>query len=248
MDVGNAWLYAQARATGETCDGIPGSSPREAPARLPTSKRRRTSLRSSARKATQGSKQRFLDAIRKQVTRTEIALSKVAWPAFDMCYGGARELSPSWLRHILLKWHPVLINYVSPAVGCTFLSACSEAKGISERTTISLVRLLINRKADVNRIDVDVDGAKTSALCVAAARGRPALIELLLSHGADKEMVCKGQFTVTTNKTILGGEWNALGWARAMLRHMQDGGRPNSDPGLRAAVAKQKRCVALLSS
>eukprot|EP00466_Bigelowiella_natans_P019256 jgi/Bigna1/68161/fgenesh1_pg.5_\ len=201
LDQGVAWQAATARIA---CGPQP-ESVAVATAKLPapsSNLSRRRSSRLVERNPMMGKKS-FLAHGKKTVERTINALLEV-----NSIAESARQVKlGAKLRRILKRWGPVLINYTNHID--TFLTTVCNWD-TSEATIIASVRYLVRTMgADVN-VAPDF-----SPLCLAAARGFPNLIKFFLELGADPTV--KGRGSIKIKGTIVTGEYDALGWARAAL-------------------------------
>lgn len=87
------------------------------------------------------------------------------------------------------------------STGGTFLVECCRARKVKESTILRCVEELVDRwGADVDLgVNESIWGESPlekplTALCVAAAKGMPAIVKYLLERGADRRITCTGRF------------------------------------------------------
>jgi hypothetical protein len=127
-----------------------------------------------------------------------------------------KPLSKQRVRKEIVKWAPININTVSKVYNASLVMDCCKARHVSEAAIVAVVHLLIvDFEADVNTASLD----GLSALHIAAARGLPKLVKLLLAHGADIASKGRGEFRGYGSRKVYKGEHTPLGWTDAMMAH-----------------------------
>ena len=174
---------------------------------------------------------------------TEIAYFYL-WELSSSSTSSKNSLSRSKLCGILNEYGPLLMLNKTQSSGGTFLVEVCRARNVSKNTILHCVQELVERRgALVNLKTNESSSSYLTALCVAAARGLPKVVEYLLNKGADRQACCSGRFRLSTNsKKTQRCTGTPLQFATSMLCAEQTGGASNQD------LSDLKRCVKLLKN
>lgn len=158
----------------------------------------------------------------------------------------SRDLSVGKVRKLLTALSPCLLDRVSPVSNATALMEVCRARGCSEAAILAgASELVVARGASARAANSEGQ----SPLIIAAARGLPRLVALLLEHGADASDRGFGRFctvrgvapsTNGASQVVVRGTLSPLEWAETILARERDGGV--------AAKAQRslRQCAALL--
>jgi hypothetical protein len=157
------------------------------------------------------------DAHKNLVDNTEIAYFYL----WELSYASTKNcLTKSKLCGILNEYGPNLMLNKTVSSGGTFLVEVCRARHTTQSTILHCVQELIERRGA--SIDVPTNESANSilsALCVAAVRAMPKVVEYLLSKGASQDIRCNARFRLYTNpkKSVRCADVTPLEFAKAML-------------------------------
>ena len=150
----------------------------------------------------------FAQAVRALVVRSESLSHGLA------CLGqDAKNLSSARVRKIHARWQPVMLDHPSAAYDATPLMEVCRARGVYESAIVAAASDLLQLGASARATNSD----GCSPLIIAAARGLPKVVSLLLGHGADPTQRGRGRFRLADTRRSLRGEQTALEWVDALL-------------------------------
>lgn len=142
-----------------------------------------------------------------------------------------KGLTRSTLRGILNEYGPNLMINKTLSSGGTFLVEVCRARNVNKITVLHCVQELVEQRgALVNLRTNESSNSSLTALCVAAARGMPKVVEYLLSKAASPEITCSARFRLSTNsRKSLRCVGTPLEFASAMLDAEKLEGATNQD-------------------
>ena len=150
----------------------------------------------------------FAQAVRALVVRSESLSHGLA------CLGqDDKNLSSARVRKIHARWQPVLLDHPSAAYDATPLMEVCRARGVYESAIVAAATELLQLGASARATNAD----GCSPLIIAAARGLPKVVSLLLAHGADPTRRGRGRFRLGDTRRSLRGERTALEWVDALI-------------------------------
>lgn len=129
------------------------------------------------------------------------------------------SLTRSKLISILEEFGPNLMYNKVMSTGGNFLVEVCRSRNASCHTVLQCVEeLVLRRGCNVDIRTHESSNASLTALCVAAVRGLPKVVEFLLRHGASTTMTCSGRFRLHTNpkKSIRYNDCTPLSFATRM--------------------------------
>lgn len=133
---------------------------------------------------------------------------------------------------LLNEYGPHLrINHPVSSGGVYLVEVC-KARNAKEAVILKCVEELVERRGA--HLDVQTYEAKNSsftALCVAAVRGMPSVVQYLLKQGASRDRKCSGRFRTSVNarKSVRCTDATALEFAKAMQQMEFDNGATVSE-------------------
>lgn len=148
------------------------------------------------------------------------------------------------LVRILNTYGPQLMYNKTMSSGGTFLvevCRCRNAK--SATAVLHCVQELVERRAAlVNKATNESNSCTLTAICVAAARGMPKIVQYLLSKGAATDRKCTGRFRLHTNskRSLRCNDLTPLEFAEAMLKAEVEEGAKSTE------LRDLKSCIKLL--
>jgi len=128
--------------------------------------------------------------------------------------------------------------------GGTFLVEVCRARHVEESMILKCVKELVEHRGAM--VDIPTQEAKNShltALCVAAVRGMPTVVQYLLQQGASRKELCSGRFRLATNarKSVRCTDATALEFATTMKQSELEQGATTSE------LVKLSKCIHSLS-
>ena len=163
----------------------------------------------------------------------------------EMTNSSKQKLSKTSLVRLLEEYGPHLrINMIVSSGGLYLVEVC-RARHVKEQVILKCVKELIEeRGALVNLATQESESSRQTALCVAAVRAMPTVVQYLLQHGADPSVLSSGRFRLHTQpkKTLHCRSVTPLAFAQAMHQAERDVGASEQD--LRCL----KKCIRLLES
>jgi hypothetical protein len=139
------------------------------------------------------------DAHRILKDNTEIAY----YYLWEMSYSNKKNtLTRAGLCGLLDEYGPNLMFNRQMSSGGNFLVEVCRSKNTCQQSILQCVQELVERRGIM--VDIQTRESATSfatALCVAAARGMPRIVQYLLEKGARKDILCSGQFRLFIKKT-----------------------------------------------
>jgi hypothetical protein len=163
---------------------------------------------------------------------------------WEMSYSNKKNsLSRARLCGLLDEYGPNLMFNRQMSSGGNFLVEVCRSKNTSQKGMLQCVQELVERRGTM--VDLQTCESATSfltALCVAAARGMPRIVEYLLDKGARKDILCSGQFRLFIKKTknITCVKVTAYEFAQRMLQ------AELAEGASKPQVKDLRRCVDLL--
>lgn len=163
---------------------------------------------------------------------------------WELSYSNTKNsLTRSKLCGILNEYGPNLMYNRQMSSGGNFLVEVCRSKNTSQQSILQCVQELVEQRGIM--VDLQTTESATSfttALCVAAARGLPRVVQYLLERGASKDILCSGQFRLFIKKTknVKCVKVTALQFAERMLQAEKAEGATKQD------LRDLQRCVDLL--
>eukprot|EP00980_Cylindrotheca_fusiformis_P008922 scaffold1900_cov123-Cylindrotheca_fusiformis.AAC.48 len=155
-----------------------------------------------------------------------------------------KGLTRSTLRGILDEYGPHLMINKTVSSGGTFLVEVCRARNVNKVTILHCVQELVEQRGAL--VDLKTNESSNSsltALCAAAARGMPKVVEYLLSKAARKDITCSARFRLSTNsKKSLRCVGTPIEFASAMLEAEKAEGATNQE------LADLRRSIRLLTT
>jgi hypothetical protein len=152
---------------------------------------------------------------------------------WELSYSSTKNsLTKSKLCGILNEYGPQLMLNKTVSSGGTFLVEVCRARHTTQTTILHCVQELIERRgAMVNYPTNESANSSLTALCVAAVRAMPKVVEYLLSQGARREIQCSARFRLYTNprKSVSCTNSTPLEFARSMLKEEKAEGASEQD-------------------
>lgn len=187
--------------------------------------------------------QRVADAHRLMNDNSEIAYFYLS--EMVNCSSSTNKLTKARLVSLLEEYGPYLrINHPVSSGGQYLVEIC-RAKHVTVSVVLKCIQELVeHRGALVNVQTRESDASQITPLCVAAARGMPAVLHYLLRHGARKDVLSSGRFALHTHpkKSIRCRDQNAQEFAEAMRNaEALAGATP-------ASLASLDSCIRILSN
>ena len=182
------------------------------------------------------------DAHRIVKDNTEIAY----YYLWELSYSNKKNsLTRARLCGLVDEYGPNLMFNRLMSSGGNFLVEVCRSKNTTQQSILQCVQELVERRGIM--VDLKTNESATSsitALCVAAARGMPRIVEYLLEKGARKDILCSGQFRLFIEKTknVACVKVTAYEFAERMLQAERTEGATNLQ------VKDLRRCVDLLRS
>lgn len=141
---------------------------------------------------------------------------------WELCYATTNKtgLTRSKLCGILNTYGPVLMMNRRMSSGGTFLVEVCRAKNTTQNNVLQCVQELVeNRGAMIDVICHESVNSHLTALCVAAVRGMPKVVDYLLSKGASHTIKCSARFRlfIKKNKYLRCNNSPPLEFAQAMM-------------------------------
>ena len=172
------------------------------------------------------------DAHKLMIDNTEIAY----YYLWEMTSSKAKSssLTRRNLVSILETYGPRLMYNKVMSSGGTFLVEVCRCRNANSATLLHCVKELVEeRGALVNKATNESSNSTLTALCVAAARGMPKLVEYLLSKDASTDIKCSGRFRLHTNskKSMRCNDATPLVFAKSMLEAEREEGAKDSELG-----------------
>jgi hypothetical protein len=156
---------------------------------------------------------------------------------------GKNSLTRAKLCGILNEYGPNLMMNKTLSSGGTFLVEVCRARNVSKQTIFQCAQELVERRgALVNLKTNESSNSSLTALCVAATRALPRVVNYLLSKGARLDIPCSARFRLSTNsKKSLRCVGTPLEFASNMLNAEKAEGATNQE------LADLNRCIKLLN-
>jgi hypothetical protein len=177
------------------------------------------------------------DAHQRLTDNTELAyfyLSEMAHAS------GKNSLSKQKLCSVLEEYGPRLRINHRVSSGGSFLVEVCRARHVKESIILKCVEELVEaRGASVNVSTFEAKNSNLTALCVAAVRGMPKVVQYLLQHGPSKEELNAGRFRLVTNsrKSVRCYNVTALAFAQSMYQtELDNGATPGSLTDLNSCI------------
>lgn len=170
------------------------------------------------------------DAHRMVKDNTEIAFFYLS----EMAHATGKKvaLTKKSMVGILQEYGPHLRVNHPVSSGGVFLVELCRARQVKEAVILKCVQVLIERYgAKVNVHTYEAQNSHLTALCVAAVRGMPSVVQYLLQKGASGNEKCSGRFRLSTksHKSIRCTDATALEFAQAMHQMEVDNGATTSE-------------------
>lgn len=156
------------------------------------------------------------------------------------------------LRKLLSQYAPLYnLNRPSESGGLCLIEVC-RARHVKESTILACVKELVElHGAAVNAETYESPHAYETALCVAATRGMPTVLQYLLAQGADPTIRCAGRFRLIGNdhvehhqRTAFRKDVTPLEFARAMRDEEINAGTNERDlVDLRLCIQRLEKVV-----
>jgi hypothetical protein len=127
----------------------------------------------------------------------------------------SRDLSVRKVRKWCARHHPTLVDRVSPVYDATLLMEVCKARGVGEATMVQVATALIE---EMGASAARANDSGLSPLIIAAARGLPKMVNLLLENGAEYERPGLGRFRLADSRQSIRGRHSALEWVELLLR------------------------------
>lgn len=181
------------------------------------------------------------DAHKSVKDNTEIAYFYL----WELSYSNNKNsLTKSKLQGILNEYGPNLMINRTMSSGGTFLVEICRSKNTSQYIILLCVQELVERHGAM--VDIPSNESANSfltALCVAAVRAMPKVVEYLLSQGASKDVRCSARFRlfIKKSKYVRCTRATPLEFAQQMMDSEKAEGATDQD------VRDLKRCIELLS-
>jgi len=174
---------------------------------------------------------------------TEIAF----YYLWELSYkSGKNSLTRSKFCGILNEYGPRLMLNKTVSSGGTFLVEVCRARHVTQSTVLHCVEELVERRGALVYLPTNESASSAlTALCVAAVRGMPKVVEYLLEKGASPHIRCNARFRLTTNpkKTLRCTGVTPLEFAKKMLDTEQGQGGTDLDlRDLRRAIKLLEMC------
>jgi hypothetical protein len=153
------------------------------------------------------------------------------------------SLTRKKLCGILAEYGPLLLVNEIMSSGGTFLVEVCRSRNTSQRVILECVKELVEaRGAMVNLATNESANSTLTALCVAAVRGMPKVVQYLLSKGASRDIQCSGRFRLYKNpkKSVKCTQASPLEFATAMLAEEKKEGATTAE------LSNLKNCIKLL--
>jgi len=151
----------------------------------------------------------------------------------------SRDLSVRKVKKWAARHHPTLVDRVSPVYDATLLMEVCKARGVGEATMVQVATALIE---EMGASAARANDSDLSPLIIAAARGLPKMVKLLLEHGAYTKRPGLGRFRLADSRQSIRGRHSALDWVELLLRE---------EAAIGVAPAQQKglrKCLELLQA
>ncbi len=127
----------------------------------------------------------------------------------------SRDLSVRKVKKWAARHHPTLVDRVSPVYDATLLMEVCKARGVGEATMVQVATALIE---EMGASAARANDSGLSPLIIAAARGLPKMVNLLLENGAEYERPGLGRFRLADSRQSIRGRHSALEWVELLLR------------------------------
>ena len=172
---------------------------------------------------------------------TEIAYYHV----WELAYSNQKNsLTKSKLCGILNEYGPNLMINRKMSSGGTFLVEVCRSKNTTQNSILLCVQELVeHRGASVDIPNNESANSFLTALCVAAVRGMPKVVEYLLNRGASKHIQCSARFRlfIKKSKYLRCTRATPIEFAQQMMDAEKAEGATDQD------VRDLRRCIELLS-
>ena len=158
----------------------------------------------------------------------------------------AKHLTVRVLSRLHTNWEPVIEDRISPVYGVTLLTEVCKGRCAEGHLCGAAAWLLEHGVASAHVANAD----GLSPLIVAAARGMPRLVRLLLTHGADARAAGSGRFRLLGSRRTVAGRHSAREWVGVILAAeaaLQAGPGSPQGAAARRATAQLRECERLLS-
>lgn len=165
---------------------------------------------------------------------------------WEMSYSTQKNsLSRSKLCGILNEYGPNIMVNRRMSTGGTFLVEVCRTKNTTQSTILHCVQELVERRGAL--VDLATNESANSyltALCTAAVRGMPKVVEYLLSKGASTTIACGARFRLFVSKTkyLRCNKATPLEFATKMMEAEQEAGATNHE------LRDLSRCIKLLKA
>ena len=158
----------------------------------------------------------------------------------------SRDLSARKVRKWCARHQPTLVDRVSPVYDATLLMEVCKARGVGETAMVQVATALIEEMG-ANAACANDSGL--SPLIIAAARGLPRMVSLLVQHGAYTEQPGLGRFRLADSRQSIRGRHSAREWVELLLREEAAiGVAPAQQKGLRTCLAALEENFAWVNS
>ena len=158
----------------------------------------------------------------------------------------AKHLTARVLSRLHSDWEPVIDDRISPLYGVTLLTEVCKGRCAEGHLCGAAAWLLEHGVASAHVANAD----GLSPLIVAAARGMPRLVRLLLAHGADARAAGSGRFRLLGSRRTVAGRHSAREWVGVILAAeaaLHAGPGSPQGAAARRATAQLRECERLLS-
>ena len=178
---------------------------------------KRNSQRRSCKRLRRSPVDQVRDAHKLLRDNTEIAY----YYLWELCNSSAKNgLSKSKLCGILNEYGPHLMLNKTASSGGTFLVEVCRTRHATQNTVLLCVQELVERRGALVNFPTNESANSTlTALCVAAVRGMPKVVEYLLSKGASPHVRCSARFRfyVNSKRSLRCTDVLPLEFAKSML-------------------------------
>lgn len=155
------------------------------------------------------------------------------------------------LCRLLDEYGPHLRINQRTSSGGVFLVEVCRARKVKEAVILKCVQELVettyhHHGAMVDQQSYESASTYQTALCVAAVRGMPTIVQYLLEKGASLDILCSGRFRLMTNskKTIRCNNQTALEFAKEAKRaELEHGAAPGDLKDLNKCIALLEQAV-----